>query len=295
MCLIIASLLWLVQALNTVYTYTLKIPVIFSNIPQNKIPLNDLPTKLTLDIKASGLKLLFIMFNKSKTLYVNFNDLKNNNKQLNYILSASTINFKPILKFETQIKQIYPDTLFFAERSGYQKNAIVKVPLNIKCAQGYGYKKPIISPNFISLWGDSTLIKNIDTIYTEIINENNLNKSFTKELVVIKPNRDVYLNQSKINISVEVDKLIEQVVLIPVNIFNKEQFKQATIFPQKVKVKFTSIQNNFNLADTVYFKANVVVSKNSKSTKQQVILNSFPGNVSVISIQPKEVEVLIIN
>jgi hypothetical protein len=294
MCLIIASLLWLVQALNTVYNYTLKIPIAFSNIPQNKIPLNDLPTKLTLDIKASGLKLLFIMFNKSKTLNVNFNDLKNNNKQLNYILSASIINFKPILKFETQIKQIYPDTLFFAERSGYQKNAIVKVPLNIKCAQGYGYKKPIISPIFISLWGDSTLIKNIDTIYTEIIDENNLNKSFTKELVVIKPNRDVYLNQSKINITVEVDKLIEQVVLIPVNIFNKEQFKQATIFPQKVKVKFTSIQNNFNLADTVYFKANVVVSKNSKSTKQQVILNSFPGNVSVISIQPKEVEVLII-
>ncbi len=293
-CLLIASGLWLVHALNTVYNYTLKVPVTFSNIPQNKIPLNDLPSKLTLDVKASGLKLLFIIFNKTKTISINFNDLKTNNKQLNYILTSNTINFNPIFKFETQIKQISPDTLYFAERSGFQKNVIVKVPLQLKCAQGYGYKKPIINPNVISIWGDTALINNIDTIYTETLNENNLNKSFTKDLVIIKPNSDINLNQSRINIAVEVDKLIEQVVFIPVNIYNKEEFKQANIFPQKVKVKFTSIQNTFNLSDTANFKATITVSKNAKTTKQTVVLSSFPGNVSVLSIEPKEVEVLLI-
>lgn len=293
-CLLIAAGLWLVHALNTVYIYSLKVPVTFLNIPQNKIPLNDLPNKLTVDVKASGLKLLFIIYNQTKTITVNFNDLKTNNKQLNYILSGNTINFKPIFKFETQIKQISPDTIYFTERNGFQKNVIVKVPLQLKCTQGYGYKKPMIIPNYISIWGDTSIIKNIDTIYTEALNLNNLNKTFTKELVIIKPNSEINLNQSKINISIEVDKLIEQSIFIPITLFNKEEFKQVNIFPQKVKVKFTSIQNAFNSSDTTYFKATISISKNASSNKQSVMLSSYPGNVSVISIEPKEVEVLVI-
>lgn len=293
-CLLFACILWLVHALNTVYTHTLKIPVRFKNIPQNKIALNDLPTKLTLDIKASGLKLFFIIYNQTKTIDIDFNDLKTNNKQLNYILSASTINFKPILKFETQIKQISPDTLYFTERSGFQKNVFIKVPLQLKCAQGYGYKKPITNPTFISIWGDTTIIKNIDTIYTEVLNVTEINKSFSKELVIIKPNTSISVNQSKINVAVEVDKLIEQTIYVPIQLLNNEEFRQATIFPQRVKVKFTSIQNTFNITDTIYFKATVTPSKNANNTKLKVALSTLPGNITVMSIEPKEVEVILI-
>jgi len=293
-CLLIASALWLVHALNTVYVYTIKVPVIFNNNPQNKIPLNDLPTKLTIDIKASGLKLFFIIYNKTKTISVDFNDLKTSNKQQNYILTANTINFKSIFKFETQIKQISPDTLYFTERSGFQKTVIVKVPLQIKCEQGYGYKKPIITPNSIGIWGDTAVINYIDTIYTENLYTTNLNKSFIKELVLIKPNPTINFNQSKINVRIDVDKLIEKTILLPVNILNTEEFKQVNIFPQKVKVKFTSIQNTFNLSDTIYFNATVKAEKNIKSSKQFVIFTTLPANITVIDIEPKEVQILLI-
>ena len=293
-CILIAAGLWLVHALNTVYIYSLKIPVTFINVPQNKIANNDLPNKLIVDVKASGLKLLFVVFNKIKTVVIDFNDLKTTNKQQNYLLSSSTINFKPILKFEMQIKQISPDTIYFTERSGFQKNVFIKVPLQLKCALGYGYKKPIITPNYISIWGDTSLIKNIDTIYTETLKLININKTFTKELVLMKPNSEINLNQSKINIAIEVDKLIEQSILVPISILNTEEYKQVNIFPQKVKIKFTAIQNTFNLVDTIYFKATVRVSKNISSTKQAVVLSSFPSNISVINIEPKEVEVLLI-
>ncbi|MEO6301694.1 MAG: hypothetical protein ABIP51_00850, partial [Bacteroidia bacterium] len=38
-CLGIAALLWILQALNTVYTHTLIVPVTFKNLPQSKKPL----------------------------------------------------------------------------------------------------------------------------------------------------------------------------------------------------------------------------------------------------------------
>ena len=60
-CLIISSLLWLFHSLNIVYTYTFKVPVNFKNIPQNKKPLIQIPEKLSIDVKASGLKLLLLI------------------------------------------------------------------------------------------------------------------------------------------------------------------------------------------------------------------------------------------
>ena len=294
MCFIIATILWFVHALNTVYSHTINVPVVFKNIPQNKVALNDLPSKLSIDIKASGLKLFFILFNQSKTVEVDFNDLKTANKQLNYILSATTINFKPILKFETQIKQISPDTLYFTERSGFQKNVIVKVPLQLKCQQGFGYKKPQINPANISIWGDTALLKNIDTIYTEAVTITNVNTTFAKELVLIKPTSNINFNQSKVNVTIEVDKLIEQSIYIPISILNSDNFKHVNIYPQKVKIKFTSIQNTFNIADTVYFKATVNATKNTSTNKQPIVLSTLPSNISVLTIEPKEVELLLI-
>lgn len=293
-CVLIAAILWIVHALNTVYNYTIKIPVEFINIPQNKIPLNDLPSKLTLDIKASGLKLLLTKFNETNTVTINFNDLKTSNKQLNYVLSNNTINFRPVFKFETQIKQISPDTLYFAERSGFQKTVMVKTPLYIKCAQGFGYKKPTLSPSFVSIWGDTSVIKKIDTVYTELLSLDNLSQSVTKELSIIKPNTDINLNQSKVLINIEIDKLVEQTITIPVNVIKPETFKQANVFPQKIKVKFTSIQNNFNPSDTIYFKATATALKNANFTKVPVMLTTVPGNITIMSIEPKEVEVLLI-
>ncbi len=294
MCFIIATILWFVHALNTVYSHTINVPVVFKNIPQNKVALNDLPSKLSIDIKASGLKLFFILFNQSKTIEVDFNDLKTANKQLNYILSATTINFKPILKFETQIKQISPDTLYFTERSGFQKNVIVKVPLQLKCQQGFGYKKPQINPSNISIWGDTVLLKNIDTIYTEAVTITNVNTTFAKELVLIKPTSSINFNQSKVNVTIEVDKLIEQSIYIPISILNSDNFKHVNIYPQKVKIKFTSIQNTFNIADTVYFKATVNATKNTSTNKQPIVLSTLPSNITVLTIEPKEVELLLI-
>ena len=63
-CIGIASLLWILQALNTVYNYTIEVPVTFINIPQNKKPLNQIPNHVSVDIKASGLKLFLVLANK---------------------------------------------------------------------------------------------------------------------------------------------------------------------------------------------------------------------------------------
>ena len=294
-CIGIAALLWILQALNTVYNYTMEVPVTFINFPQNKKPLNYIPKHISVDIKASGLKLFLVLANKPfKPLVIDFNTLKTANKEQNYILTSGTINLKNTFKFETQIKRINPDTLYFSEKNGYQKNVPIKVPLFIKCVQGYGYKKPVISPEFITIWGDTAMIKNIDTIYSQPLNLVNINQSHRANLVIMKPNSFISTSNGEISIFIEVDKLIEHKITLPVTALNSEGFKQVNIFPSKVNVKFTSLQNVFSNCDTSLFRASINPLKINANNKCAVILTTIPNNVTVLGVEPKDVEILII-
>ncbi|MDO8998755.1 MAG: YbbR-like domain-containing protein [Bacteroidota bacterium] len=294
-CVAIACLLWILQALNTVYNYNLIVPVTFKNLPQNKIALTQLPDKISVDVKASGLKLLLVLANKPfKPVEIDFNTLKLTNKQQNYILTGSGLNFKGSFKFETQIKRISPDTLYFSEKNGYQKNVPVKVPLYLKCTQGFAFNHPEISPSFITIYGDKSVINKIDTMYTQPLNLININQSYKGNLVIIKPNSFVSTSAAEVLITIEVNKLIEHTIQLPITALNSDNFKQITIFPSKVNVKFTSMQNQFSISDTSLFRANINPLKINSNNKCSVVLSTVPGNVNIIGLEPKEVEILII-
>jgi len=294
-CLLIASFLWLIHSLNTVYTYTFKVPVVFKNLPQNKKPLIQIPENLYVDAKASGLKLLMILLSEPyKQVEIDFNTLKSVNKNQNYILSSSHINFTGSFKFETQIKHISPDTLYFSTKTGYQKIVPVKVPMHLKCLEGYAHQKPVINPAFITIWGDTALIQAVDTIYTQPLTLNNMAQSVNTNLEFIKPSENVYSTLNETNVFIEVGKLIEQTLTVPVSNIYRSSL-QVNIFPAKVKVKFTSLQNSFNAGDTSLFKATINSSRINKVTKKcPVSLSTVPGNVNIMGIEPNEVEILIL-
>ncbi|MGZ3901438.1 MAG: hypothetical protein ACXVNM_01265 [Bacteroidia bacterium] len=295
-CLLVAAFLWLIKSLNTIYYKQVKIPVVFKNIPQNKKPLQEIPSYLYVDIKATGLKLFFILLNQPfKTIEVDFNDLKTTNKQRNYILSPSTVPFRNSLKFEATIKQISPDTIYFIEKSGYQKNVPVKVPLYVKCAPGFGYSTPDIVPAFATIIGDSNSIKRIDTIYTQALYLNNLGQRAEKKMPIIKPDDNIYYNINEVNVRVEVDRLIEQTVSLPINVISYNlNYKSINVYPSRVKVKFTALQNNFTPSDTSLFRASINSASFNSTNKTPVFLSTQPGNVNILSIEPKEAEILII-
>ena len=288
--------MWLAHALNTVYNYTVKVPVIFKNLPQNKKSLVEMPQSLFVQVKASGLKLCLILLNRPFVpLEVDFNNLKTINRNQSYILSSGDIDFKKSFKFETLVKHISPDTLYFAEKTGYQKIVPIKIPLSIKCKAGYGYRQPVISPNLISIWGDTVLIKKIDTIYTQPLNLTEMDRDVSENLQIIKPNKDVYTTVSETNVKIEILKLIEQTLILPVNAINQQNNKQVNIFPSKVKVKFTCLQNSFDMKDSSLFRIAVNSEKINLTTKKTpVFLSASPANITLMSIEPKEVEILII-
>lgn len=296
-CLIISAFLWLVHSLNAVYTRNFKVPVSYRNIPQNKQPLNPLPEMLSVDVKASGLKLALIQLKRPfSALDVDFNQIKAPGRGQNYVLSSQSLNFKRIFGFEAQIRHISPDTLYFSEKTGFQKTVTIKVPMYLKCRQGFAARRPQISPAFTTIFGDTALIRNIDTIYTQPLQLNDLYQNVNTRVTLIKPGDGVYPGLSEASVSIEVDKLVEHQARIPItDIRSRNNGNNISVFPSHVTVRFTSSGNNFRSEDTALFRASINSEKMNRGTKKYpVFLNMVPGHVTVLEIEPREVEVLIL-
>jgi hypothetical protein len=295
-CVLIASFLWLIHALNTVYTETFKIDVSFTNVPLNRQSLDPLPERLSIDIKASGLKLALLRLNKPfKPLEIDFNALKPLNHSQAYVLSASKLKLTDLFKLETQIKHISPDTIYFKEKTGFQKTVPIRVPIFASCMPGFACEKPVLQPAFVTIWGDSLAIKNTDTIYTDDWQVNKLQETQRITLKLLKPNENIYTGVAEVSVELPVSRLVEYHLSLPLQCIHHFANHRLMIYPPSVDIRFTALQNRFDLSDTALFKA--LIDENSpkkKNGKYPVFLGSIPGDITIMDIQPKEVEAYII-
>jgi len=293
-CIIIATILWLLHSLNTVYTKQFAIPVEFINYPHHKMMINEAPKELSVSVKASGLKLFLIGLNEPfSALQVDFNDTKSNQSRNRFYLSSNIGNIQKLLKLKADIKSVYPDTIAFINSAGTQKEVAVKVPLFIKYAQGYVATSVKIEPNKVLINGEEADIQNIDTLYTSPIYLNNLKSNFSKNVSISNSNSRIVLNKNTVELTISIDKLIEREVTLNLHIENEEPTFKYVLFPSKVKLKLTTSFNKLSDIDTTILKANVNL-KQKKNNKLPVNLSSMPSGINIIDYYPKEVEFLII-
>ncbi len=289
-CVIIAALLWLFNALNSAYTVAINCNVNFINVPKSKIPLQALPTKINLQVASNGLKLLLMQVTKEKNITIDFNNLSSNANATKYAIGTSNLSLGNALGNKVKINSINPDTLVFIEPKGFQKNVIVKLETRINCKRGYGFEIENVSPKFITVYGQKELVASIDTIYSQVLAINQVSLDCNGVLNLISPNSNLILSESVLNYSIKVNKLIEKSIELPLSLMNEEGYKSVNIFPNKVKLTYTTLQNQVVDNDENLFKAKVNIGK---SSKHQVVLVTKPGYVNVIKIDPEQVELVL--
>jgi hypothetical protein len=76
-CILIATVLWFLRALENKYETQINHPVRFTNLPDDYVLLHPLPNRVSLDVEALGFSILKHNWNFSKTpLTIDFKDLK---------------------------------------------------------------------------------------------------------------------------------------------------------------------------------------------------------------------------
>lgn len=294
-CLCIASLLWVVHALNKNYKYTLTIPVKFIKLPENKLIIGELPEKLQVDIKASGLKLLFIKLRTlPKEVLIDFNTLKTNAKSQAYSISNGNFNVQNIINFDVEVVKIRPDTLFFSANKGSSRLVPVKANLQANFLPGYSaITKPVINPAYITVTGESPEIDNIDTIYTQNIYLKDVHENYATT-VAIKKLPNLSYGAKEVQLSFAVDRLAETSIKVPVQIMNRSSSETVKLLPEHVTIHYLVAMKEYDNIDASSFKATVnfddILARNKTL---RIDLVRSPSEVRIIRIEPSTISYLI--
>ena len=294
-CLAIASLLWVVHALNKNYKYTLTIPVKFSKLPDNKLIVGELPEKLQVEIKTSGLKLLFIKLQKMPTeVLIDFNNLKTNAKSQAYSISNGNFNIQNIINFDVDVIKIRPDTLFFSSQKGTSKLVPVKVNLQANFLPGYStITKPTVTPAYITVTGDNPEIDNIDTIYTQPVILKDVHENYNAS-IPIKKVPSLNYSTKEIQLSFTVDRLTETSIKVPVQIMNRSSTETVKLLPEFVTIHYLVAMKEYDNIDANSFKATVNFDDIlAKKKTLSIDLTRSPSEAKIIKIEPATISYLI--
>lgn len=253
----------------------------------------DIPKDIKVSVKASGLKLLMLGLTEPfPVLKIDLNDVKGDATRSKFFLSSNVNEIKKMFRFKAEIRRLQPDTIIFINNSGAQKEVPVKVPLLVNYAKGLTAKLIKVNPSKVYVTGEEADLALIDTVYTSPVSLNDQKTDIVRTLSLINPKDGIALSTNAVQLTLNVGQLVEQEVSIPIRIENGKKNISYSLFPSKVKVKYSGVFGESGV-DTSLLKVYVDVVKINKN-KLNVNLRSISDHITILGFEPKEVEFLMI-
>ena len=246
---LLSVVFWFMTKLSKEYEGTIKYPVVYNNLPDNKLLQENPLDFIEVYVKASGFKLI--------STKVSPNKLK---------IDASNIYYKSLTDYYLLVFQqklaIQKQMTAGVEIDHFIKDSIAfnlgllkakTIPVNLKSdltfADGYELKEAInISPDSILIKGPESILDTISFVSTALFQKKQLNSSI-KEIISIEKfskESNIRTQQEKIEISAVVEEFTEGEIEVPVTIINPPKNNSINTFPKLVKITYKVALSNFN-------------------------------------------------
>jgi hypothetical protein len=148
-----------------------------------------------------------------------------------------------------------------------------------------------IKPDSITIYGPKSKLKEIDNIYTESISLKNISSNIDIN-VPLHPEEMINFDSKEVNIKINVEKYTEAIANVKIE---NNSDKKLRLFPDKVKIKYIVSLTDYNIIKDNSFIISIDTADiSSENNFLPVYLIDYPSNTRIISIEPKEVEYIII-
>lgn len=160
----LAASFWLLIKLSkTGYVHTVKYPVVYVNVPKNKIMVQPVGAFISVRVNTVGFRLFGIGGKKNEPLEI---DVKRFSRSI--LKGSSTYYWLPNLyhdeleanlETQAQLLRIDPDTLFFTMIDKVTKTIPVKLQAQVGYASGFApYAAPALEPAYVSVTGPEDVL-----------------------------------------------------------------------------------------------------------------------------------------
>lgn len=243
---VIASLFWVVMAMNDAAQVTLDVNVRIVGKPDSLTFINDPPQTIHLTVRDQGTSLLRSAFARNPVVQFNFKEYAANGV---FRLTAADIYSALRVKFsqEAQLTTLSVDSIRLVYTSLKPKTVPIDIVSNLTAAPGYVVDRHLTpSKRFVRVYAISNSI--LDTLIrakTMPFTGSNLSHS-TNFTVGFQPIKGARIEPSRINVAVDVEPLVTKEVKVEVKPVNVPQGENISLFPSMVTVSAFVPMSRFN-------------------------------------------------
>ncbi len=298
-CLLIATMLWFLNALGKDYTTTLTYSVKYVNPPKNLFLANAPPSKLELNVQAHGFTLLRhkLAFSFSPIVLDLTTISQNMNQSSNEILVPSEVLIRRIgtqISKEISVNEVSPPVLSLVFDSLETK----VIPVIPRVSTGFKpqfFLKGIIAakPDSIKISGPAGILDTLTFVYTENRTFSGLEASAERILNVIHP-RNTSISPEKVTVHIPVEKFTEKELTLPVKVINNPDDVELKLFPPQVSVLFLVGLSEYENVTASIFTASVDYNQVRAGDATLVVtVETQQPFIQLMKVSPNSVEYLI--
>jgi hypothetical protein len=285
--------------LSKKYVEVVKIPLVYVNFPENSVIVSNRPDELMVKTQRIGYALVFSKTHHIlDTLFVDGNymqEVAKNNHKTNYIL------VKPLLKQlmkqnEDIVQDMMYDTLFFKFEPKVSKTLAIASKVNFSIADNHIQNGKIkLRPMSIKVSGPKSVMDTMKMIYAKTLDLGVLDESVSKGIFIPLSNDHRFeLSPKSAIVNIEVDKMTEYEIELPVSKLNVPKNLKLRLFPETVKITYLLGLTNFKNIQPNQFSVYVdYLDVSDESNKLTVKIAKQPESVVISKIKPSKVEFII--
>jgi hypothetical protein len=299
-CLMLASLFWVLLAFNDHYSTKIRVSVSYINMPENKMLVEKLPQSAEMLVNGSGYDLIAYIIRPNLANIVidgRFIGVNASSKAgETFVTTSSSIDFFNREHFDVKALNIYPDTIFFS----FFERGLKKVPVHLNRYLTFDRQFSLsdsitLNPDSILISGPFATLDSIKRIETEPLIINGLNKSGDYSVKIKKSSKLITYAPMEVGVHLEVDKFTEAQLEVPISIEHLTIGDSLEIFPKQAKITYLVSLRNYNKVNPKLFRitADAFDIRNSKNANIRLNLKQFPAYVQGIRIEPETVEFII--
>jgi len=297
--LLISVFIWLLNAMSKDYNSVIKYPLVYTDFPEDKVFVGDMPEHLDLLVSAHGYALLrYKIFKKPvpisfKVSAFNLSTLEQDNFKAHILTRNLRGQITNQLDAELQLIEIEPDTLHFQFARSVSRMIKIQPDLNFEVDKQFTIKdEMLISPDSILITGPNVIVDTLSYVYTERKEMGLLTKGFS-EKVRLKEIADLKYERTRVNCSLELERFTEVQISIPVEVLNLPEGIVLQTFPSRIKLTCKVGLSKYERMDGNVFRAVVDYAQiDDRSNVLQVSVQNLPYYLLSYEYYPKTVEYL---
>lgn len=298
-CLLITAVVWVLMSLSESKTLRYTHPLRFIGYDQNRYAIQS-DTTITIEINGTGFELLKTVFwDTPPTITI---DLKGRKPKQRKSIATADLT-KDIL---TQLKLSDNQTIRFAEDSVVfymhtRHSKKIKVDIsNVACdfAPQYGiYDNPTVTPDSVTLYGDSASLASLQSIGTMPTKLHNIDadSTYTIDLKPVwKQFSDVYANTHSVKVHIPAERFAEATYTIPIKFMFRDSSVHAKVYPPTAVITCKVAMKDYKKITPDMFTANVFCENLHRQDTLPITVSQFPTNVRITNIKPEHVQYVVI-